>query len=271
MNFGEGDYVMTNTPATLQEMARQITAMGVRPEIEAFDTGHLWQAKSLVEQGCIEDPVMIQLCMGIPWGAPADVNTFMAMVNNIPDDWTFSAFSIGRMQLQYVALAAIAGGNVRVGLEDNLYLDRGELATNAGARRTSSADPRRHEHRPQVGRRSPRRTPPHQTWVTPPRPSPGPEGTRTMVIERAAVVGCGVIGAAWVARMRLRGVDVAVFDPAPRVADVLDDVMRQAVAAWDGLGLVDGSARGADRAGLDRRCGRTTANWSRSACPNGSI
>jgi uncharacterized protein (DUF849 family) len=131
MNFGEGDYVMTNTPATLQVMARQITAMGVRPEIEAFDTGHLWQAKSLVEQGCIEDPVMIQLCMGIPWGAPADVNTFMAMVNNIPDSWTFSAFSIGRMQLQYVALAAIAGGNVRVGLEDNLYLGRGELATNA--------------------------------------------------------------------------------------------------------------------------------------------
>ena len=74
---------------------------------------------------------MIQLCMGIPWGAPADVNTLMAMVNNIPDSWTFSAFSIGRMQLQYVALAAIAGGNVRVGLEDNLYLGRGDLATNA--------------------------------------------------------------------------------------------------------------------------------------------
>ncbi len=131
MNFGEGDYVMTNTPAMLQEMARQITDLGVRPEIEAFDTGHLWQAKSLVERGCIEDPVMIQLCMGIPWGAPADLNTFMAMVNNIPEGWTFSAFSIGRLQLHYVALAAIAGGNVRVGLEDNLYLGRGEPATNA--------------------------------------------------------------------------------------------------------------------------------------------
>ncbi|MGA9276683.1 3-keto-5-aminohexanoate cleavage protein [Ilumatobacter sp.] len=131
MNFGEGDYVMTNTPAMLQEMARQITELGVRPEIEAFDTGHLWHAKSLVEDGWIEDPVMIQLCMGIPWGAPADINTFMAMVNNVPDSWTFSAFSIGRMQLQYVSLAAIAGGNVRVGLEDNLYLGRGELATNA--------------------------------------------------------------------------------------------------------------------------------------------
>jgi uncharacterized protein (DUF849 family) len=130
MNFGEGDYVMTNTPSVLAEMARQVQELGVRPEIEVFDTGHLWQAKSLVDQGLIEDPVMVQLCMGIPWGAPADLNTFMAMVNNIPESWTFSAFSIGRKQLEFVALAAIAGGNVRVGLEDNLYLDRGQLATN---------------------------------------------------------------------------------------------------------------------------------------------
>ncbi len=70
--------------------------------------------------------------MGVPWGAPNDLNTFMAMVNNVPDDWTFSAFSIGRDQLPYVAAAALVGGNVRVGLEDNLYVSRGELATNAG-------------------------------------------------------------------------------------------------------------------------------------------
>jgi uncharacterized protein (DUF849 family) len=131
MNFGEGDYVMTNTTATLKEMARQVQQLGVRPEIEAFDTGHLWQAKALADEGLLDDPVMVQLCMGIPWGAPADINTFMAMVNNVPDSWTFSAFSIGRRQMEYVALAAIAGGNVRVGLEDNLYLDRGLLATNA--------------------------------------------------------------------------------------------------------------------------------------------
>lgn len=131
MNFGEGDYVMTNSSSILAEMARQIRELGVRPEIEVFDTGHLWQAKSLVQAGLIDDPVMVQLCMGIPWGAPPDLNTFMAMVNNVPDSWTFSAFSIGRDQLPYVALAAIAGGNVRVGLEDNLYLGRGQLATNA--------------------------------------------------------------------------------------------------------------------------------------------
>lgn len=131
MNFGAGDYVMTNTTSVLQEMARQIKGLGVRPEIEVFDTGHLWQAKSLVDEGLIDDPVMVQLCMGVPWGAPPDINTFMAMVNNLPGGWTFSAFSLGRRQLEYVALAAIAGGNVRVGLEDNLYLGRGRLATNA--------------------------------------------------------------------------------------------------------------------------------------------
>ena len=130
MNFGEGDYIMTNSTAMLREMARQITGLGVRAEVEVFDTGHLWQAKSLVDEGLIATPVMVQLCMGVPWGAPPDVNTFMAMVNNIPDDWTWSAFSLGRRQMEYVALAAIAGGNIRVGLEDNLYLGRGQLATN---------------------------------------------------------------------------------------------------------------------------------------------
>ena len=130
MNFGEGDYIMTNTPSQLEEMAKQMTNIGARIEIEAFDTGHLAHAKSLVDRGIIPDPVMVQLCMGIPWGAPDDLNTFMAMRNNIPDSWTFSAFSIGRNQLKYVSLAAMAGGNVRVGLEDNLYLDRGQLASN---------------------------------------------------------------------------------------------------------------------------------------------
>ncbi len=104
MNFGAGDYVMTNTTSTLWEMAKQVQALGVRPELEIFDTGHLWQARSMIEGGAIDDPVMLQLCMGIPWGAPNDLNSFMAMVNNIKDDWTFSAFSIGRDQLPYVAL-----------------------------------------------------------------------------------------------------------------------------------------------------------------------
>ena len=130
LNFGHGDYIMTNTPSMLRAMGQQMTDLGVRPEIEAFDTGHLWFAKQLVEEGIIEDPVMVQLCMGIPWGAPNDMNTYMAMVNNIPEGWVWSAFSIGRMQMPYVSAAMLAGGNVRVGLEDNLYLDRGVFASN---------------------------------------------------------------------------------------------------------------------------------------------
>jgi len=130
MNFAEADYVMTNTPGMLTTMGKMMTDLGVKPEIEAFDTGHLWYAKKLVDDGVLESPALVQLCMGIPWGAPDDMGTFLSMVNNLPADWTFSAFSIGRNQLPYVAMAVLAGGNIRVGLEDNLWLDRNELATN---------------------------------------------------------------------------------------------------------------------------------------------
>ncbi len=130
MNFAEADYVMTNTPGMLQAMGRMMTHLGVKPEIEAFDTGHLWYAKQLVKEGILDSPALVQLCMGVPWGAPDDLNTFMAMVNNVPEDWTFSAFSLGRNQMPFVAASVLAGGHVRVGLEDNLMLDRGVLAEN---------------------------------------------------------------------------------------------------------------------------------------------
>ena len=131
MNFAEADYVMVNTPGMLRAMGRMMTEAGIRPEIEAFDTGHLWLAKSLVEEGVLEGPALVQLCMGIPWGAPDDLNTLLAMVNAVPRSWTWSAFSIGRNQMPFVAAAVLAGGNVRVGLEDNLWLAKGQLATNA--------------------------------------------------------------------------------------------------------------------------------------------
>ena len=130
MNFAEANYVMTNTPGMLTEMGKMMTDFGVCPEIEAFDTGHLWYAKQLMKDGILKSPGLVQLCMGVPWGAPDDLNTFMAMVNNVPKDWTFSAFSLGRNQMPYVAASILAGGNVRVGLEDNLLLERGVLATN---------------------------------------------------------------------------------------------------------------------------------------------
>ena len=131
MNFNEADYVMTNTPGMLRAMGGMMTELGVQAEIEVFDTGHLWFAQQLAREGVLKDPILAQLCMGVPWGAPDDLNTLMAMVNNLPEGWVWSAFSLGANQLPYVAAAVLAGGNVRVGLEDNLFLSKGVLATNA--------------------------------------------------------------------------------------------------------------------------------------------
>jgi len=132
MNFAAGgDYIMANTPGMLRAMARRVQELGVRPELEVFDTGHLVLVHELVEDGLIDAPPLIQLCMGIPYGAPADLGTLLAMVAQLPAGAVFSAFAIGRLQLPYAALAPLVGANVRVGLEDNLYLSRGRLATNA--------------------------------------------------------------------------------------------------------------------------------------------
>jgi uncharacterized protein (DUF849 family) len=131
MNFAAGgDYVMANTPEMLRAMARRIKSLGVRPELEVFDTGQLVMVKDLMDEGLIDDPVLVQLCMGIRYGAPDDPGTLLTLVNSLPAGTVFSAFSIGRMQLPYVAMAVLAGGNVRVGLEDNLYLGPGQKATN---------------------------------------------------------------------------------------------------------------------------------------------
>ena len=131
MNFAAGgDYVLVNTPGILRAMARRVRELGVRPELEVFDTGHLTLVHELIAERLIDDPVLIQLCTGIPYGAPDDLSTLLAMVNRLPAGAIFSTFSIGRMQIPFVAMAALAGGNVRVGLEDNLYLSRGRLASN---------------------------------------------------------------------------------------------------------------------------------------------
>ena len=131
MNFAAGgDYVMVNTPSMLRRMAALVQRLGVRPELEVFDAGHLVMVKDLLREGLLDAPVLVQLCAGIPYGMPDDPLTLLALVKALPAEAVFSAFSIGRMQLPFVALAALAGGNVRVGLEDNLYLSRGVLASN---------------------------------------------------------------------------------------------------------------------------------------------
>lgn len=129
LNFGDGDTIYVSTPAQLRAGARRITELGVKAELEIFDTGHLWFAKQMIKEGLLHDP-LFQLCLGIPWGAPADTTTMKAMVDNLPGDAVWAGFGIGRMQMPMAAQAVLLGGNVRVGLEDNLWLEKGVLASN---------------------------------------------------------------------------------------------------------------------------------------------
>jgi 3-dehydrocarnitine:acetyl-CoA trimethylamine transferase len=131
LNFGEGSLVYVSTPDILRDGAKRIQELGVRVEMEIFDTGHLWFAQQLVEEGLIDAPAMFQLCMDIPYGAPADPALLMAMVNRLPEGSVWTSFALGRMQMPWVAQSVLLGGHVRVGLEDNLYLAKGVKATNA--------------------------------------------------------------------------------------------------------------------------------------------
>jgi len=130
LNFGEGNAVYVSTPDMLRTGAQRIRELGVKPELEVFDTGNLWFATRLVEEGLIEAPAMFQLCMGIPYGAPPDIALMQSMVNMLPAGSVWAGFGIGRMQFPMVAQAMLLGGHVRVGLEDNLYLDKGVFASN---------------------------------------------------------------------------------------------------------------------------------------------
>ena len=129
LNFGDGDTIYVSTPAALRAGARRITELGVKAELEIFDTGHLWFANQMIKEGMLHDP-LFQLCLGIPWGAPADTTTMKAMVDNLPAGATWAGFGIGRMQMPMAAQAVLLGGHVRVGLEDNLWLDKGVPASN---------------------------------------------------------------------------------------------------------------------------------------------
>ena len=129
LNFGDGDTIYVSTPMALRAGAQRITELGVKAELEIFDTGHLWFAKQMIKEGLLENP-LFQLCLGSPWGAPADTTTMKAMVDNLPPGAVWSAFGIGRSQMPMLAQSVILGGNVRVGLEDNLWLDKGVPASN---------------------------------------------------------------------------------------------------------------------------------------------
>lgn len=131
LNFGEGSQLYVSTPDMMRAGARRIQELGVKPELEIFDTGQLRFANQLIAEGLIDAPALFQLCMGIPYGAPADPAVLQSMVNMLPEGANWASFAIGRQQFPWVAQSALLGGEVRVGLEDNLYLSKGVKATNA--------------------------------------------------------------------------------------------------------------------------------------------
>ncbi len=130
LNFGDGDNIYISTPPTLRHMATKIREWGVKPEMEVFELGHIRFARQMQAEGLIDDPAMYQICLGIPWGADQTLDTLMAMKSHLPADAAWAGFGISRMQMPMAAAVVAAGGNVRVGLEDNLFLDRGVLASN---------------------------------------------------------------------------------------------------------------------------------------------
>ena len=130
LNFSDTDMIYISTPPTLRKMASMVQEWGVKPEMEVFDLGHIRFAKQMVFEGLIDAPPMFQLCLGIPWGADQDVETMVAMKSQLPSEASWASFGISRGQMPMAAAAVALGGNVRVGLEDNIYLDRGVLATN---------------------------------------------------------------------------------------------------------------------------------------------
>ena len=135
LDCGSFNYKSTTylaTYAMLRECARRITAVGVRVEIEAFELGHIWQAKELIREGLLPPETLFQLCMGVPYGAESTTKNLLAMIDALPAGAHWSAFGLGRDEFPMVAQAMLNGGNVRVGLEDNIYLDKGVFATNEG-------------------------------------------------------------------------------------------------------------------------------------------
>ena len=130
LNFGDGNMIYVGTPEQLRIGAKRIQELGIKPELEVFDTGHLWFANKMHEEGLLDPPALFQICLGIPYGAPASTASMKNMVDMLPKGSNWAAFGIGAMQMPMVAQAILLGGNVRVGLEDNLYLEKGVYASN---------------------------------------------------------------------------------------------------------------------------------------------
>ena len=131
LNFGDSNMTFIHTPVQLRAAAKKMQELQVKPEMEAFEMGHLWFANQLYKERLIDSPPLYQICLGIPWGAPATASSMKVMADMIPSEANWAGFGIGRHQMSMAAQSVILGGNVRVGLEDNLYLEKGVFASNA--------------------------------------------------------------------------------------------------------------------------------------------
>lgn len=129
-SYNFADFLYLNTEGWIRRQASLIQQAGVKPEIECFELGHVRLARQLVQEGLVDDPPFFQLCLGIPWAAEANTETMHAMRDALPAGAQWCGFGVGRMQIPMAAQSVLLGGNVRVGLEDNLYLDKGVPATN---------------------------------------------------------------------------------------------------------------------------------------------
>jgi uncharacterized protein (DUF849 family) len=128
-----GSYVFVNPPNYLEAMAVAIRDANVLPELEVFEAGHLRLARRMIETGHIKPPGMFQICLGIAWSQPATPGAMSYMRGMLPPDSPWFAFGISLHQFPMVAQAVLLGGHVRVGLEDNIYLGKGELAPSNSA------------------------------------------------------------------------------------------------------------------------------------------
>ena len=130
-SYNFADFVYLNPEDWVRRQAKLIQESGVKPELECFDLGHIRLAWQLIEEGLVDAPPLFQLCLGIPWAAEANADTMLAMRNMLPEGANWVGFGVGRAQMPMVAQSVLLGGHVRVGLEDNLYLEKGVFATNA--------------------------------------------------------------------------------------------------------------------------------------------
>ena len=130
-NYDEGAYVYISTPAMLRLGAQRLQSIGVKPELEVFDLGHIAFARQMLAEGLLDSPPLFQICLGIRWGAEADTRNFLTMVDQLPLGSNWAGFGVGSKEMPMVAQAVLLGGNIRVGLEDNLYLEKGVFASNA--------------------------------------------------------------------------------------------------------------------------------------------